>query len=407
MTTLFISWDGPGTTYLESLFLPIFAQLQEGGVSRFELLQYTWGSDERTAAVRGVAHRLGMSYEARPVWRTPQAPATAAMMAKGALDVVRYARRHGVEVLMPRSIIPAGMALLGMRFLPGVKLLFDADGLMADERVEFGGWSREGAPYRVLRSIEAAAVRRADVVLVRTARAQGLLAERGKLATNEKIVVVSNGRDAAAFHPGSAAGRAAIKRQLGLASDTPLVVYAGSLAEEKYNASRIASFYAKVRQIKDDAHLLILTGATEVARASATSAGIPLTSITVQQVPPADVPRYLAAGDLGLALIQPSFSMTAASPIKAGEYLLCGLPVLGTSGIGDIDAQFDDDVGLLMGSLEDGALEDAASWFVNRVLPARKGYRERCRACGLEHFSLARSVTQYTAAFERLAHPTP
>ena len=123
-----------------------------------------------------------MPYTVRPVWRTPQAPATAAMIAKGALDLVRYVRRHRIEVLMPRSIIPAGMALLALRFLPDVKLLFDADGLMADERADFGGWSREGKPYRALRAIEAAAVRRADVVITRTHRAKRILAERAGLS---------------------------------------------------------------------------------------------------------------------------------------------------------------------------------------------------------------------------------
>ena len=47
MRTLFVSWDGPGPNYHESLFLPIFARSRRPD-DEIHLLQYAWDADERT-----------------------------------------------------------------------------------------------------------------------------------------------------------------------------------------------------------------------------------------------------------------------------------------------------------------------------------------------------------------------
>ena len=382
--------------------MPILSAARRPG-DELHVLQYAWEADERVASIRRAAQRLDVAYTSRPVWRTPPGPATTAMIVRGAVDVVRYARRHRVNVLMPRSIIPAKMCLLALRLLRGVKLAYHTDGLMADERVDFGGWNPDGRAYRALRSIEAAALRRADVVLALTEQAKHLLAERsGDGTLPERCVVVSNGKDAEVFGVGSPASRAAMRDQLGLDLSAPMVVYAGSFDDEKYNASRVVAFFRSVLQLRADAHLLILTGSPALAREMTDRASLPEESYTVRRVAPLDVPAYLAVGDVGLAFIEPALSMRAVAPIKVGEYLLCGLPVFATSGVGDLDDQLDGSVGCLTDTLTDESLVEAARWVVDDVLPDREAFRQRCRRRGLEQFSLERTVEQYSRAFRML-----
>ena len=50
---------------------------------------------------------------------------------------------------------------------------------------------------------------------------------------------------------------------------------------------------------------------------------------------PEEVPAYLSAADVGLALIKPSFSKRSSSPTKYAEYLAMGLPVLISGQVGD------------------------------------------------------------------------
>jgi glycosyltransferase involved in cell wall biosynthesis len=113
---------------------------------------------------------------------------------------------------------------------------------------------------------------------------------------------------------------------------------------------------------------------------------------------PAEVPQWLGAADLGLALIHATFSMQAVAAIKTGEYLLCGLPVLASKGVGDTEAVIEPGVGHCIGEPDDAALSAAADWFVDRVLPNRAEFAKRCRAVGLQHFSLDAAVDGYEAA---------
>jgi hypothetical protein len=93
--------------------------------------------------------------------------------------------------------------------------------------------------------------------------------------------------------------------------------------------------------------------------------------------------------------------MQAASPIKLGEYLLCGLPVLATADIGDTDA-VTTDVCYLLRSMDEADLKTAAEWFTNTVLPNRAAYRVNSRTLGLKWFSLESSIDAYAKALDSL-----
>lgn len=50
-----------------------------------------------------------------------------------------------------------------------------------------------------------------------------------------------------------------------------------------------------------------------------------------------EVAGLLAAADYGLFFIKPAFSKLASSPVKLGELMALGLPVLTNAGVGDVD----------------------------------------------------------------------
>jgi glycosyltransferase involved in cell wall biosynthesis len=54
-------------------------------------------------------------------------------------------------------------------------------------------------------------------------------------------------------------------------------------------------------------------------------------------VPNREVPAYLNAADVSILLREKNLVNRVASPIKFGEYLCCGLPVIMTPGIGDTE----------------------------------------------------------------------
>lgn len=122
-------------------------------------------------------------------------------------------------------------------------------------------------------------------------------------------------------------------------------------------------------------------------------------------MPSENVPDELAQCDLGIALREPSFSTQAIVQIKLGEYLLAGLPVIGTPGVGNTEQLSEFGV---FRSAEADNLEETLSWVVDEVLPNRALMREKSHAVGKKYFSLESTVDSYDAALSSISkRPDP
>jgi glycosyltransferase involved in cell wall biosynthesis len=392
---LFVTWDGPQVSYLESLFLPIFERLASYG-HRFDVLQFRWGDQQLTADVAQLCERSGVGYQSVEIWRRFGGAGAFASATWGGRAVRQASKLFRSDVVMARSLMPALSTLIGIGS-GGIPLLFDADGLAADERVDFAGLSPRSMTYRVLRGIEAAACRQACAVLVRSEAAANILRERAGLGVGkERFFKVSNGRDPHAFHPHDHVARAAVREGIGIAENAPLLIYAGSVGAQ-YRLPELATLLQAALRLRPDTHLLVLSGSPEEARAALLSASPGLgAAVSVFRAAPSEVSQFLAAADLGTAYRTPSFSMQGVAPIKVSEYLLCGLPVVGTAGVGDTRPIME------AGLFRDEADGPAASarWFIEELMPRREEYRARAREIGLSHFSLGQTVDSYLTALE-------
>lgn len=396
----FITWDGPEQNYLESLFLPIFGRMEDQGFD-FSVLQFAWGDGLRRISTLRAATRLGIGYEVHKIFRRPLRPATVATMLLGAARIVAHARARDTDVLIPRSIIPAAMTLLARPRLPNVRIVYDSDGFVADERVEFDGWNGQGMTYRVFRAVEDQICRIADSVITRSENAAHLLTQRvGDELNRRDLYVVPNGKEPTVFQPGTKERRNQVRRQLGLDEHTPMLVYAGSLGE-RYLPVELFRFFAAVRHRRSDSHLVVLTSHQDLARRVAKEVGTPARSFTLKFVSPERVPSYLAAGDLGICFRKNTFSQQCVCPIKLAEYLLCGLPVIVTTGVGDVDHQVTEAEGIVLSDVTPRTLENAADEFFERIFPHRQSFRKQCRQTGMQYFALENTARGYREAIEK------
>src|SRR5690554_5492319 len=133
---LFITWDGPQTSYMEGLFLPIFQKISESENIQFHVMQFTWADENRTASIQKAAEKMGIHYTAEKVYRKPMASIGSLLtIQSGTKKIKKYIQEHEIDVVMPRSTFPAMMvnALKNGE----LKVIFDADGLPIEERVDF------------------------------------------------------------------------------------------------------------------------------------------------------------------------------------------------------------------------------------------------------------------------------
>lgn len=396
MNLLYVTWDGPSSTYLESLFLPIFEALRSWGVFT-HVLQLSWATETFLERVEAAATRHGVTIEVHSVPRRPLQAATAAAIALGAIHVGRAVKRLSADVLVPRSHIPAAIALTAQSWRPVRRLVWDSDGLVPDERADFGQWSREGPTYKVFRRVEQAIVRTADATITRTIRAAAILAERTGRSLDD-FQIVPNGKDPHRFHPGTTADRLMTRQRLGVPPDAPLLTHVGSVGPQ-YHLPKALAVFNRIRTRLPQAHMLILTGSLDAAATYVRQARLPISAVSIDCVEPGQVGNLLPACDAGFAFREPSFSQRAVCPIKVAEYLLSGVPVLGNRGVGDLDAHLgNSDAAILSDGLGALSLGDLADRFVEEMWPNRESRRQACRAVGLRWHSLQACVRGYARA---------
>ena len=392
---MFVTWDGPQVSYLEGLFLPIFRLLERDGWA-FHVLQYSWGNEQGVQRNRVACEAIGIPYRSVEVWRKPVSAGALLTAFKGQRDISKAVKDWNIDILMPRSTLPLFASLRAMQHI-SLPLVFDADGLPIDERVEFGGMSPFSLTCRFLRDIESLGLRKAKVVLTRTEKAAEILhARAGAGGFQDKFFRVTNGRDSDQFSIRGGKERTRVRSELGVSPDAPLMVYAGSLGRQ-YCLPEMFALFMNVLAYRSDARLLLLTGSPEMAVAEIDKHSELKEKVIVRTVDPDDVPFFLASADLGLGFRKPSFSMSGVAPIKLGEYLLCGVPVVATRGVGDT-ASITQDIGYLIQEHDSETLEKVAAWFVEEVLGDRDGFRARAREFGKANYSLQASVDSYRVA---------
>jgi glycosyltransferase involved in cell wall biosynthesis len=398
---LYVTWDGPGSHYLESLFLPALEALAPYGI-RATVLQFSWDIGPWAEATSRAAASRGIGYVVRSVPRWPLQAATAAAIGYGAFHVASVARRLRAGVIMPRSHIPAAMVLAATPALPHARIVWDSDGLMPEERVEFAGWKPTGLQYRAFRQLERATVRKAALTLTRTAAARELLAERARVDST-CFMVVPNGKDPGQFRPGTPEERREGRLALGVPFDAPVLAYVGSIGPQ-YRLPEMLQVFQHVRARRPETRFVVLSAGVDGVRAAAAAAGIPADALVVRAVPADGVPRLLRACDVGFALRQPSVSQRAVCPIKVGEYLLSGVPVLANRGVGDLDERFGSARAVAFArDFSKDELAGLAAAVTERFLPDREAMREDARTLGLDHYSLAASARGYARAIQQSA----
>jgi glycosyltransferase involved in cell wall biosynthesis len=321
----------------------------------------------------------------------------------GVLTGVYASWRHRPAVVHSRGSIPAAMALPLQR-LCRLKFLYDADSRLSLEYADNGHWSRGGLSFRITALVEAWARRSADNVVVLTERLRhDFLRQFGVRAP---VQVIPCCVDTSRFRF-DASARSLRRRELGLGGEK-LFVYVGKIGP-RYLVPETFGFLKRARETIEGARLLILSGDPPGGfEAIAQGFGISRDDYFVRRADHADVPSWLSAADAGLALIRGAECERGSSPIKIGEYLAAGLPVVVTDGIGDFsDLVVREGVGVVIRGFDAGAYRGAVCR-LRHLWEDGDRLRARCRAAAEAHCDLERvGGARYRGLYDRLAGGAP
>lgn len=391
---LFISWDGPQTSYMEGLFMPILSQVQKQSDYIFHVVQFTWATAEKIAMTQKAAKELNVIYSSRSIARKPVTIlGNLFTLYNGIPFLKKYIKENNISIVMPRSTMPTIM--VNRIIQQNLKIVFDADGLPIEERVDFSGLSKRSKQYLFFKKEENKMLRRADAVLTRSHEAIKIHSQTIGNKDLTKFSVVLNGRNTDFFNPNTSV-RTKMRKELSISDQTKVLVYCGSLGPQ-YGWNEMITIFMKYKEKNQQAQFLILTGNIAFANERIPNAWKKF--ITAKTVAFAEIPNYLSVADVAFALREPKLSMKGVAPIKLGEYLLMGIPTIASAGIGDTEQILTNIPNCFLYNHQNFKRVDEAVEFIEGLSETNF---EAIRKYALPYFSIEKSATSYCNALNKL-----
>jgi glycosyltransferase involved in cell wall biosynthesis len=342
------------------------------------------------ASLRGEGiHWIPLRYHKRP-----RLLATLFDVLYGAWVCSRTGSRLGVRLFHGRGTVAAALAYVSAR-LSRASFFNDADGPLSDEYADAGVWRSGSVEHRLTRGLERHLLRVADAVAVLTTHRRD---EVQPLVSGE-VTVLPCGVDVDHFQFREDDRRA---RRSALGLTGRVLVFAGKTGGWCLTEAML-DFVRMAMNALGDTSLLVLTNDDPTGFTSgAVARGI---RCVVRNATRPEMPALLSACDVGLSLRLSAPSAAGASPVKNGEYLACGLPVVTTQGIGDYsDLVERRAVGVVVRRLDPTGHREASRALAG--LLEDPGLRSRCREAAVAEVSLAGVVLpRYRRLYHSLLDP--
>ncbi len=384
MRFLYVTHNGIGTPLVRSQVLPYLRLLADRG-HVIDLVTFE----------RGDPYPEGEFPRER--WHPLQPRAGGSLLAKlldiarGAWSVGSLARVTRADALHARSYVPAAICLIAGRVL-GLPYIFDMRGFLGEEYLDAGLWTTADVRYRALRLAERHLLRRAASIVVLTHAAKRRLRTDPRYASDvasKDIAVIPCAVDLERFRPPS-------RRE-----PMPTLVYSGSLGMW-YLLDEMLRVYGYAQRATAELRFLFLNKSEhQLIRAAWSQLGLPEDRVEIRAADFADMPAQLGRAHVGIVLLRRVPSKIGSSPIKIGEYLACGLPVVVNEGLGDSDEQVRAAVaGHVVLGFDDESLARAGA--AVGALISDEGARVRARKLAETEFDVRMGAAAYDAMYGRI-----
>lgn len=211
-----------------------------------------------------------------------------------------------------------------------------------------------------------------------------------------RLHVLHNGIDLERFHLGlRARNRAALREEVGLADDVPVILFVGSGFERKGVAPLL---HALARPELANAHLWIVGKDKAQKKFETLARRLGVLDRTHFFGPQKDVARYLGAADV-FALP----TLYDPMPNAALEALACGLPLLTSMSCGAAELVRRRDCGVVVDALDVGSIADGLAHLLRAACDPQQvdAIRNEARNA-VSHLSLEEMATKQLALYRQL-----
>lgn len=399
---LFISYDGMTDPLGQSQVLPYLAGLSAEG---YHISLLSCEKPERVSVkplIENICRQHRIAWH--PIAYTRKPPILSTV--KDVRAIMQLAeqlhREKKFDIIHCRSYISA-LAGQWMKKKYKVPFIFDMRGFWADERVDGGLW-RLGNPlfrtvFNYFKKKEKQFLEQANAIVSLTHAAA---AEIGKwpLSKHTPVDVIPCCVDTELFDPAKIdeAKKQELRQKAGIPGGQTILGYVGSLGTWYLLPEMLGFFKSWLQQKPDSLIFFVTTEPAEMIQAAAAEKGIGADRIRIVSAARNEVPYYISMMDYGLFFLKKAFSKMASSPVKQGELMAMGIPVICNAGVGDSDrivTQYH--AGVLVHDYSEEGYRKALQELDKATFdPA--AIRKGC----FDYFDLAKGITSYANIYRSL-----
>ena len=248
----------------------------------------------------------------------------------------------GKDIIVQTRSVNNYKALRILRmFIPGTKVVFDLRGAPAEEYIN-------SMDYKTIDDVKDPAIRAVyEGILESQLKIIGIsyrtlcvscklkeyIIEKAKNQYAEKLLVVPGAADDASFFPDETK-RNAIRKSLNI-EDKFVLIYTGKLDCHWHMKEFIFELTGKLMQRFPDLYFICITPDVDMGKKLMEEYKVDASRVLVKFSRHDEINDYLNASDAGLMIRDDIPTNNVASPTKLPEYLLAGLPVIISKGVGD------------------------------------------------------------------------
>lgn len=331
---LFILFEGLAETVIDSQVLLHARAMSEAGIAQFEIWTFAWNKSmyEQSHARRKAAEQRSLAPVRVLKGVRPGIPGSRKV--NGILINKAIKRfKPDVDIIHARTNYTAACCSEAGLAVP---FIWDCRGdALAEQKMV---WQDRTSLIRELRlnsvrnTLRSAASGCAGAIFVSRTLAELV---RSELLVNQVEVIPCGASSQHFFFDPEL--RVRLRHDLGLNDGHEVYIYSGGLAAYQCFEETLDLFMARYRN-NPQARLIVLTPATNQARALIVSQGVPDGAVILRKAAIEEVNGYLNAADCAFMIRKDDPLNHSASPTKFAEYAMAGLPVVMTEAVRDAAA---------------------------------------------------------------------
>jgi glycosyltransferase involved in cell wall biosynthesis len=315
---------------------------------------------------------------------------TIRMIFRGMLEGLRIIKKTKVDIIHGRSNLPTLIALFLKKF-SNVIVVYDNRGLVSDE---FD--NRKRLRIFAEKLIEKYLLKNSDeIIVVSKAFKKYVINKYPEYELSKKITVIANSFSEKRFTY-SEQDRLKQRKHHKLEEKIVMVYSGPSVFWQRFDL--VLTTFKLLKEMKKESFLLVVSYDPEIKKIILNS-GIDKADFEVYNVMASEVGNYLTMGDFGVIFRDNRIRSKVCAPIKLGEYLASGLPVLCMNQIGDTDEIVSEyKVGVIME--DEKEIQNKLKEIVELINDPE--LRSRCRKTAEEKLSLNLSSQKYYAVYTHM-----